>query len=168
MIHPIYIVGDRVRMRHLAPYASNTSGTVTMVFHSAANYYDVKFDAALGQRVCYAEDMEHTPKKGNLEASFLTDDDGNRHHAPALRNRPPLLRLGIKRMVAIIAGNPAAQGKQATNDEREQATEAINILLTVLLPRLSQDEIDWRPYSEKRQFVARWLNHQNLALARSA
>jgi hypothetical protein len=29
MIHQIYIVGDRVRMRHLAPYASNTSGTVT-------------------------------------------------------------------------------------------------------------------------------------------
>ena len=50
MNSPIFIVGDRVRMRNPALYASNTHGTVTTVFRTARGYYDVKFDAALELR----------------------------------------------------------------------------------------------------------------------
>jgi hypothetical protein len=78
---PSFVVGDRVRMRHPASHASNTIGTVIMVFHSAANYYDMKFDAAPELRVCYAEDIEHNPEEVNLKATFWTDGGGYRHHA---------------------------------------------------------------------------------------
>jgi hypothetical protein len=160
MVHPIYIVGDRVRMRHPAPYASNTNGTVAMVFHSATNCYDVKFDSALVKRVCYAEDIEHNPEERTLLTPSWTDAAGTHHVAPAMCDLPPLLQLGIKRMVAIIAGSPVAQ--------HEQATEAVTILLCVLLPHLSQDEIDRHSSNEKRHFVARWCDLQTSLLVVTA
>jgi hypothetical protein len=46
MNNPIFVVGDRVRMRHPAPYSLNPTGTVTLVFGTARGYYDVKFDTA--------------------------------------------------------------------------------------------------------------------------
>jgi hypothetical protein len=42
MNNPIFVVGDRVRMRHPdLLYASNKNGTVTMVFGTARGYYTV-------------------------------------------------------------------------------------------------------------------------------
>jgi len=64
----IYVVGDRVRMRYPASNASN--GTVTLVFRSVTDYYDVKFDAMLDLRVCYAGDMEYSPEAANLKGPF--------------------------------------------------------------------------------------------------
>jgi hypothetical protein len=90
----------------------------------------------------------------NPKPPSWTDDAGNHHQAPTLRDLPPLLRLGIKRMVAIIAASPAA------HQNRNPATEAMNILLCVLLPYLPQDEIDRYPYHNKRHFVARWCGLQ--------
>ena len=158
MAQPIFAVGDRVRMRHSAPYPLNATGTVTRLFGTALGYYDVKFDTALGLRVCYADAMEHCPEEVNLEALFWTDDGGDRHRAPTMRNLPPLLQLGINRMIAIIAGSPAAHqdGKQTP----AQAIDAVNILLCVLLPRLPQEEIDRHPYNEKRHFVECWFDYQ--------
>jgi len=61
MNQPIFVVGDRVRLCPLNSLdLANATGTVTMVFRSAQGYYDVKFDATLGPRVCYADDMEHS------------------------------------------------------------------------------------------------------------
>jgi hypothetical protein len=160
MSYPSFVVGDRVCMRNPALYASNTNGTVTMVFHSATGYYDVKFDAALELRVCYAADIEHSPEAVTLKALSWTDDAGTHHVAPDMRTLPPLLQLGVKRMVAVIAESPAAQ--------QEQATEAVNTLLCVLLTRLAHDEIDRRSYGDKRCFVVRWCDHQQIPFAVSA
>jgi hypothetical protein len=153
---PLFMVGDGVRMRHPASHASNTIGTVIMVYSTAPGYYDVTFDAVLGTRVCYVDDIEHSPDEEN---TFWTDETDDRHHGPTMRDLPPLLRLGIKRMVAVITGNPAAR--------QDQATEAANILLCVLLPRVPQDEIDRYPYCKKRHFVVSWCSHQHIPFVTS-
>jgi hypothetical protein len=79
-----------------------------------------------------------------------TDDAGNRHAAPNLCDLPLGLQAAIKRMGALVV--------------RGTAIEAVDIMLCVLLTRLPNDEIDRRPYSEKRQFVARWFDNQRTLL----
>ena len=104
----------------------------------------------------------------NPKPPIWTDDAGAYHVASNMYDLPAELQAGITRMVTRIARNPAARlnGKQTTHGQREQvrawATEAVNILLCVLLTHLPQDEIDRRPYGNKRRFVVRWCGHQRI------
>jgi hypothetical protein len=64
------------------------------------------------------------------------------------------LQAAIKRMGALIA--------------RGTAMEEVDIMLCVLLTRVSNDEIDRRPYGEKRHFVTRWFDNQKRLFVVSA
>jgi hypothetical protein len=102
-----------------------------------------------------------------------TDDGGNRHVLPNMRDLLPLLQLGIKRMgMAIALSTTIREGSQPTNHHQAQrcasATEAVDIILCVLLTRLRQDEIDRHPDNEKRRFVARWFDLQKSLFGISA
>ena len=154
MNNPIFVVGDRVRMRHPAPYSLNPTGTVTLVFGTARGYYDVKFDTASELRVVHASALEHSTAKLNREPPTWTDDHGHCHVAPNMCDLPLGLQAAIKRMEALIA--------------RGTATEEVDIMLCVLLTRVSNDEIDRRPYGEKRHFVTRWFDNQKRLFVVSA
>jgi len=152
---PIFVVGDRVRMRHPDRlYASNSNGTVTRVFVTARGYYDVLLDAADTPRVLHASALEHSTAKLNREPPTWTDDHGHCHVAPNMCDLPLGLQAAITRMGALIA--------------RGTATEEVDIMLCVLLTRVSNDEIDRRPYGEKRHFVTRWFDNQKRLFVVSA
>src|SRR4051794_8125604 len=102
----------------------------------------------------------------NSKPPIWADDAGNCHIAPNLHDLPQGLQAGIKRMVTTMVISTAAlrTGKTLTHQQRgtlhAQATEAMDIMLSVLLTRLPNDQIDRHPYSEKRHFAAGWLNQQ--------
>ncbi len=59
MNYPSLVVGDRVRLRYPdQPNQLTMNGTVTLVFQSAMNYYDVQFDAAQFPCVLHASAIE--------------------------------------------------------------------------------------------------------------
>jgi hypothetical protein len=104
----------------------------------------------------------------NSKPPNWTDDVGNRHVAPNMRDLPLLLQLGITRMMARTALNTVVYQKRQQEQLWARATEAVNILMCVLLPCVPNDEIDQYPYNEKWHFVARWYVRQHIPFVVSA
>jgi hypothetical protein len=102
------------------------------------------------------------------------DDAGNGHLAPNMNDLPLKLQESIKEMARGIAVAVALiqNGKQPTKRQAEQlvadAEEAVTILLRMLFIRIPQEEIEQREWSEKLQFVVRWLDLQGIPFALSA
>jgi hypothetical protein len=102
------------------------------------------------------------------------DDAGNGHLAPNMNDLPLKLQESIKEMASGIAVAVALirNGKQPTKRQAEQlvadAEEAVNILLRMLFIRIPQEEIEQREWSEKLQFVVRWLDLQGIPFALAA
>jgi hypothetical protein len=110
----------------------------------------------------------------NLEPLIWIDDAGNGHLAPNMAALPPVLQESIREMARgiIFAAAPIQQGAQPTEQVRAQlianAEKAVNILLHMLLTRVPQEEIEQREWSEKLQFVARWLDLQGIPFVPTA